>query len=162
MEETNQTAARNPYAPPAAPVADVAPTKAGTPRPATVPWAVGLLWLELALSVPGIFLTWQPWQPSAGPVAWTAAAVICAAFALNAWVIYEISIGSRWARVFTSMILGTRIAVLRLPIPKSRNETVLWAVCSALVVVALCLLFIAPGRRWFRPRPVNVTPTLRV
>jgi len=152
MEEINQTTARNPYAPPTAPVADVAPTEAGEPRPATVSWAVVLLWLELAISVPGIFLPWQPWQSSAALVAWIAAAVICTLFALNAWLIYEISLGSPWARVFTAMILGPRIAALRLSIPKSRNETVLWAVCTALDVAALCLLFVSPVRRWFRRR----------
>ena len=42
---------RNPYAPPAAPVGDVAVVEARGPRPAHVSWAVRLFWVDLALSV---------------------------------------------------------------------------------------------------------------
>ena len=153
MEEFDQTAARNPYAPPEVTVADVAPSEARHPRPATVSWAVALLWLDLARTLAQRFLTWQP---SGEP--WVQGAGTCIALAIVVCLIYQISVGRNWARwvvlvVMTFEILSTSTRlrqILAYYSHASHAVTVLWAVGMALEVVATCLLFVPPGRQWFR------------
>jgi Kef-type K+ transport system membrane component KefB len=149
MEEIDQTAARNPYMPPKAIVADVIPSEAREPRPATVSWAVALFWLDLLLSAGALFLQWQS---PANPVGWIGRAVTCALFAFNAWVIYRISTGRNWARwvALGSVIFRNVIAIPTLGRILAASTTELDIAGNALSVGALCLLFVSPGRRWFR------------
>jgi hypothetical protein len=140
MEEIHEAAARNPR----------------EPRPATVSWAVALLLIQQASSVPQLFLTWQP---SGKP--WVQGAIIGMSFAIVVCLIYQISVGRNWARwiylVFTTLGILMDLTTLRQTLAyysyyfhHSHAVTVLWAFGSALEVVALFLLFVSPGRRWFR------------
>jgi hypothetical protein len=73
-------------------------------------------------------------------------------------VIWKISVGRNWARwvALMSVILGTLIALPTLgqSFAKSPTATALAAVSTAADVVALYLLFVSPGRRWFSRPPV--------
>ena len=148
MDEIDQTAARNPYAPPKVTVADLIPSEAREPRPATVSWAVALFWLDLALSVGQFFVQWQPPADLPG---WIGYAVTCVLFAFNTWVIYRISTGRNWARwvALVSVILRISISIPTLGRIVAASTDDLDTVGNALCVVSLCLLFVSPGRRWF-------------
>ena len=152
MAEIDRAAVRNPYTPPKAAVADVIPAEARKPRPATVSWAVALFWLDLALSVAQLLLEWQV---PANIERWIGHAVTWALLAFNAWVIYRISTGRNWARwtALVSLILRIFIAMLALIQPTIASTTKLDMVGNALSFVALYLLFVSPGRRWFGTTP---------
>lgn len=147
MEEIHQ--ARNPYEPPKAAVADVIPSEPSEPRPATVSWAVGLFWLDLALSLGQFVLLW--WWPAN---LWGRIGRVgtCGLFAFNAWVIYRISRGRTWARwvAFVSVMFRISISIPTLGRIMAATTDDLDTVGNALGVVALCLLFLSPGRRWFK------------
>lgn len=152
MEEVNQAAARNPYTPPKAAVADFVPPEVRESRPATVSWAVALLWLDLVLSVADLFLNW--WWP-ANVLGEIGRVTTCVLFAFNAWVIYRISTGRNWARWVALVAVIFRIS---LSIPTvgrifAASTDELDTVSNGLIAAALLLLFVSPGRLWFR-RPV--------
>ena len=149
MGEIDPAAARNPYAPPKATVADGIPSGARKPRPATVFWAVALFWLDLVLSVGQFFLQTQ--RPVDLP-GWIGHAVTWVLLAFNAWVIYRISTGRNWARwvALVSVIFRILISIPTIGQIVTASTDELDTVGNALSVVALVLLFVSPGRRWFR------------
>ena len=145
MEEISQTAARNPYAPSKATVADVTRSEARAPRPATVSWAVALLCLGLARDGARGFLTWRP---SGG---WWV--MVCITFAFEILLTYQISAGRNWARwvMLVTMPFATFQGFAWLgPFFAHYHHAVTFLFVVPLKVVALLLLFVSPGRRWFR------------
>ena len=153
---------RNPYAPPRAPVADppqtdppqTDPPQTDPPgkRPIPVALAVGALGLYVLMSVLNVALRGPPaFGRPVTPMARWATDVLFVSGAL--WVVYQVALGKHWARVIALFCAITEVVFLL------RASPPLWAAPSVRrvldfesvpVVVAVCLLFLTSGRRWFR------------
>jgi hypothetical protein len=149
MEEIKHTPGRNPYAPPEATVADVVQPETRGPRPTTVSWAVGLFWVDLGVGVVDTFLSWPPDWLSVAPV-WVLSA-------FEAWVIWKISVGRNWARWVALLWVTFAVSLILLALGRGtlivRSHTAVSDALSILVDgVALYLLFVSSGRRWFARR----------
>ena len=149
MEKIDQAAARNPYTPPKAAVEDFISPEVRQPRPTTVSWAVALFWLDLALSVGDLFLNW--WWP-ANFLGRIGRVITCVLFVFDAWVIYKISTGRNWARwvALVSVIFRISFSIPTVGrILAASTDELDWA-SNALNAGALLLVFVSPGRRWFK------------
>jgi hypothetical protein len=153
-EKLRETRARNPYAPPGAPVTDASDFKAREPRPLQVTWAVRLLWVDLALSVPQVGLGWSGDRGFLLNLLTAGMSVVLLAF--EAWVILKISAGRNWARwvALVSVVVGVPTAFITVGQMQevSSFEVVLDLAATCVDGIALYLLFISSGRQWFRRR----------
>jgi hypothetical protein len=145
----------NRYAPPTAPVQDVAPIQMGT-RPRQIVWAVQLAAAGYLLGLIAVALSWDYYshlQPVGRMIAGQVAGVLVAV-----WLYYKIYIGRNWARItllvlsilgclgliatlFTNLVAALPVlAKVRMVVGVGINLIVLW------------LLFLTPGREWFKSR----------
>jgi hypothetical protein len=139
----------NRFAPPSTEVADPA-TPAREPTPKTVIQAVWLLWASLLLGIPAaiIYASGAPFDAEA-----IAGLVVqLFVFAFMALVIVRISTGKNWARMaaLALTLLGV-LSMFALPEETTVIEYLLGALSSTLDAIAMYLLFLSPGRVWFRP-----------
>lgn len=153
--ETTPAGTRNPYAPPKAPVLDARPTDARGKRPLPVTFAVGALGLYVLMSVANVVLR-EPslWGPQVTPTARWAAVVLFVSGALG--VVYQVACGKPWARMITLLGAITEVVFLVRASPSLGAAGPLQRVLdfeSVPMVVAVCLLFLTPGREWFRRSP---------
>jgi len=145
---------QNPYAPPNAPLADAPEAPPPLPRPVQVRWAVALLSVSLALSVPSTYL-----QYLRGPrvlADQVALAVTLMLLVLLAWVYVRIYRGRNWARIVWLVLFVLGVASYFFPevgVRPGAAERGLKLVSLLLELVALYLLFSKPGTLWFR-RPL--------
>lgn len=154
-EETTPAGTRNPYAPPKAPVLlDARPMDGRGRRPLPVTFAVGALGLYVLMSVMNVVLREpSPWGPLVTPMARWAAVVLFVSGALG--VAYHVACGKPWARVITLLGAITELVFLVRASPLLGAAGPLQRVLefeSVPMVVAVGLLFLTPGRRWFRRR----------
>jgi len=141
----------NRYAPPQAPVADAPVLDLRGRRPAWVAWAVGMLWSYLALEAVEAtanvreMMTEGLWRLGGFT------AVCLAVLGGEAWVIYQISLGKRWARAIALAWFILRVCTdVVCSWKQISGLTLVWAVLeTASMAAALCLLFLTPGRRWY-------------
>lgn len=154
-EKMRPEGVRNPYAPPVAPVVDERLTDERGKRPLPVALAVGALGLYVLMSVlPVVLRGPPPWGPSVTPMAQWAAVVLFVSGSLG--VGYQVALGQHWARVITLLGAITEVVSrLRAVPPLGAAGPLQWMLDfeSVPIVVAACLLFLAPGRQWFRRRP---------
>jgi len=153
----------NPYAPPNARVADIPPAQLVSARPASVLWAVRLLWAALALGALFIVFKPIPSTPSAVSVL-GARAIGLLVLAPWSWLVLKIAARRNWARLTWIIIaalgtLWTLISpekVIRLD-PLGRAS---FTIQTALQLMALVLLLSPRARRWFKPpvSPVSSDP----
>jgi FtsH-binding integral membrane protein len=145
---------RNPYAPPASPVAD--PTEVRTERPKEVTQAVRFLWISLVVSLGAMFF--QPTLKNMPPTQWTIVLVVFAVvFALWAWVISRIAAGRNWARVtfFVLTVIGLLFTVVAIPasmpVYKARPLSAVLGIANLVLEIwAFYLLLTTPAREWFK------------
>ena len=152
------TVDRNPYAPPQAEVGEVVQPEGRGPRPVQVTWAVNLFWVDLALSVVYDVASWQRSESALSQIG--AAGFALMLLALEAFIIVKIARGRNWARwvAFVSVILGIfgilgTVGVLpfALGTPVNTSRFLALGVTSTLLdIAALYLLFVSPGRYWFK------------
>jgi hypothetical protein len=151
-DENPQAPGRNPYAPPAAPVADAPRTDERGKRPLPVVLAVGALGLYVLMSVLNVALSWPPtFGPSVTLIALLAAVVLFLSGAL--WVVYKVALGENWARVITLLCAITEVVFLLRASPSlwaARSLQLALDFESVPIVIAVALLFLTPGRQWFR------------
>jgi len=143
----------NRYAPPQANVADAPVVDSRGPRPAPASWAFGMLWVYLALEALYAATVVREMSMEAEalwrPVGFAA---VCVAFlGGEAWVIYQVALGKRWARAVALAWFIFRVWTdLVGPWKELRGLTLAWtAIETALMATALSLVFLTPGRRWF-------------
>jgi len=154
-DQTTPAGTRNPYAPPKAPVLEARPTHERGKRPLPVAFAVGALGVYVLMSVlPVVLRGPPPWGPPVTPMARWAAVVLFVSGALG--VVYAVAHGQHWARVITLLGAITEVVLrLRASPPLGAAEPLQWMLDfeSVPIGVAVCLLFLTPGREWFRRRP---------
>ena len=131
--------------------------RSGIPAPAEVRWGLKLLWLSLALGVVQ-FLLFLPVAVSTLPAdsVGRGAAVFgfafqIAAYMLGAYVNISIARQKNWARIVKLLLAVASLVPQVMFSPSLAGfEYVRVGISPALDVAALYLLFISPGRRWFR------------
>ena len=143
---------RNPYAAPAAPVAD--PTvPEPVNRPAEVTRAVQLIWISIGLGIVGLFMS-----PKDMPFGWLGISLVALlTVAIWAWIITKIARGRNWARItylvlivlgYASMAFTWQVQVATLK--ASPLSAILTIVEAVIAIYAIYLLFCGPANAWFR------------
>jgi hypothetical protein len=144
----------NPYAPPSAPVDDVVALQASMTRPRQIVLAVQLAVLGYVLGLVVLLLSWSYYTSI------QSATMLIVSQALSlvvfVWLYAKIYAGRNWARitllVFTLLgflgllsettvkliMAGPAVAKVQMVVGLGLNLTILW------------LLFLSPGREWFR------------
>jgi len=140
----------NPYSPPQTEVREPVAPEDAIPRPKQVTWAVRCFWTELALGVPELIL-----QLSNGEIREYLVAtlvIIGVLSALQAWVIYKISIRRNWAR-YVALVATLLSALMTLGSSKTMSfgTQTIGSMGLLLDGAALFLLFTRPGKDWFKP-----------
>ena len=142
----------NPYAPPAAQVADIEGSTASLERPRLVVVGIGLLALDLVLGIVGML-----WSAAGSSLVLNA--VILGVMGLFTWFAWE---GRNWARivhlaVLLLAVLATTLAIVVLranpQLATMGGEVFLngWSVLTNLLNVAgVVLLFTPPANAWYR------------
>ncbi len=145
----------NPYAPPNALVADMPPPRVVSACPASVLWAVRLLWASLALGA--VYIAFRPLRPppsGMSPLGLRAIGLVVI-LAPWLWLVLKIAAGRNWARltwiivaaVGTLWMLISPEKVIRLD-PLGRAS---FTIQTTLQLTAMMLLLSPRARRWFKP-----------
>lgn len=145
----------NPYAPPGAIVADIAPGAVTSARPPAVRWALRLLWVAVAFGA--VFTALGPLPPTgSGMSALGVRAIGLAVLAPWTWLVFKMAAGRNWARrtwiVIT--VLGTLMIVMT-PQKLTRMSSfdlASFTLQTTLQLTACVLLLSSQARRWFKPR----------
>lgn len=130
--------------------------------PSDIRWAVRLLWLGLAVSVIQ-YLLFVPTLLGTMPADQSAHGTDMFALVLPVlWLIFggylnfSISRRRNWARVLKLLIAIAAVAMQTAFVQMSTNlEDLGVYVVPAINFAALCLLFLSPGRLWFRQPSLN-------
>ena len=144
----------NPYAPPASRVGDTAPPQAQETRPTQVVVAIRLAAVNYGLGLVGLIASWEYFSKLQATGSMISSQLI--SLALFVWIYYKIYVGRNWARI-TLLVLSVLGGLMTL----SRVVTDLLAAAPAIAkaqmfvglainLAILWLLFISPGRHWFR------------
>jgi hypothetical protein len=141
------------YAPPAAAVADPQPLAPLMERPKQVQFAVGLLWLTLALGIPSWLLS-ATRDPEMG-FHWAMVGVTVLLFAVSAYLNLVIYQGKNWARIVFLCLYLLSVVLLLIPMEEEEalslaEQAITWFNMAA-EAVAMVLVFTRPGSLWFRP-----------
>ncbi len=152
-----QSVTHNPYSPPTADVADPIIEGRGE-KPKQVVWAVRCLWASvLSGLVAGTLLLTVGWNTGLVPSADLMLPLVIGAIiglSVAYWIIGSISAGRNWARILMLILVSFRFVRVgltyavytALPLPQ-----ILFSAANLLLVaVAVGLMFIGPGKYWFR------------
>jgi membrane protease YdiL (CAAX protease family) len=145
---------KNPYAAPSAVVSDRPEMAPAIGRPKQVTIAVALLWIDLVIAFPILYLMWKRDEDHE---LWVVIlAITLVVLAIYAAGIFFANRGKNWARLLIlAFVIVTTLTVL-LPsedeTPQALIETVLDYLSLMLEFAALYLLFSKPGALWFRAR----------
>jgi hypothetical protein len=145
----------NPFAPPGAPVADITSPDEPAGRPPEVVRAVGLLWLNYAIGIIVMIISWNYQTTLSTPMRiWIQQFL---GFLLALWVYHKIYEGRNWARILhlvivllsiAGSVLAYRfIAQMLSSAPAMVKASLLLSPMLNLYIV--WLLFFTPGRKWF-------------
>jgi hypothetical protein len=142
----------NPYAPPAAPVADTFENTGLASKPSQIELATRMLWITLGLGVINSALEWNS-LISTSPVA-VVLSIQVLTFGILAWITVKIGRGRNWARILylVTSLAGLKIILIQLPALFARSALVgsIGTVQVLLQLASLYLVFSEPGRRWFK------------
>lgn len=145
---------RNPYAPPAATVADGDQLPARV-KPLAIRRAVVLMWASLALNILILVLDWR-FQISQAPVLVVILSEVIGV-AIAVWLILKITVGRNWARIVYLVLLALGLIVI---VPEILGSASRAAHIAGLRMIELGMdfatmyLVFVPGREWFR-EPVS-------
>lgn len=165
MEQSDR---KNVYAPPAAPVADPGPEQLIV-RPRQIIVAAWLLWIAASL---GAVMSFVNFFALDTPVtlqqimSWILMWIIV--LTVNGWIIYCITLGKNWARIFKLITSGFSLTGLMMIVvmkntqlevysryfqvfekQPSISQAISWF-NTILLLVIMWLLFTKPGSEWFR------------
>ena len=126
-----------------------------TTKPREVNWAVGLLWASIGM---GPLLTAMDWNflKSHGPVP---NLIFNQAFtmALMGFLTWNLSYGRNWARIMLTAMFLLGIPVYFFYFKAAADRSITLVVLSILYALiqgaAILLIFIAPGKYWFKASP---------
>jgi hypothetical protein len=143
----------NPYAPPKAVVADLETRVSSLSRPHEVTLAIRLLWFSLTLGVFNFAFAYGRVVVAASlPPGALAGALL--GWTSLAWLTFYIGRGRNWARMIflVGSVAGLPVSIWALPAMLDRSivATTVSLAMSVLQIVALYLVFIGGGARWFR------------
>jgi hypothetical protein len=142
----------NPYAPPKAVVADSLMDSSPAARPLAVSFAVGLLYLGVALS--GLNTIIRLLEFSVGALPITVVAVPLVVLCVVALITHTISRGRNWARITLLIVVVLGLPVFLLNLRAILEDAVFTIAVSvfiyALQIVALYLVYTGVGAQWFR------------
>ena len=147
----------NPYAPPRSSVDDAALPQVTQVRPDQVVLAIRLAAINYGLGLVGILVSWEYFsklQPI-GSLIFNQ----LFSLALSVWIYYKIYKGRNWARITllvlfalgSVMTLSGLVRNLLMAAPVIAKVQMIVGIGIGLAI--LWLLFISPGRRWFRRTP---------
>ena len=138
----------DPYVPPAVPVGSVPGSLAPRARPTQVTVAAIILWTSIAAGCAYAFTMLT--------VASLPAVITVGMVLLSGWVVYEILKGRNWARIILLIVtvagaLALCTSLVLIPISSAtRTSYEIRLLESALRITALVLLFVQPGRGWYK------------
>jgi hypothetical protein len=142
----------NPYAPPKVVVADSVMDPSPAARPLGVSFAVGLLYLGVALSGLNTIIRFLEFSVGALPI--TVVALPLVVLCLVAFVTHSISRGQTWARIALLVVVVLGVPVFLLNLRAVLDYTVFTTAVSVFIyvlqIVALYLVFTGVGAQWFR------------
>lgn len=158
---------QNPYAPPAATVADLDDRTVSLDRPRNVVLAVRLLWTEVAIGIPGlVYEAFNPPGDDSDPsLYWThlaGLAVTVGFLALSVIINWKIWQGRNWARIvgLVLLIVGLLMSVIgyatsyfvsnEVPDLGTPLFAAVYLLQTLLDIVAIWLLFTASANAWYR------------
>jgi len=123
--------------------------------PTQILLATRLLWVQLGLGLINSIIQWGYFTSKATPA--FVITVQATTFVIMAWLIYKIWRGRNWARItFAILFLLGLIPALPILADVFRRSLVAGCLTTAGTIcqlVALYLIFVAPGRSWFSPPP---------
>ena len=146
----------NPYAPPKSAVQDIVPPQSEMPRPAQIVTAIRLAAIGYGLGIVVILLSWDYYSKlqTVGALIANQLFTLCVLF----WLYYKIYMGRNWARI--TLLVFSVLGALALTLASRPAMELLAAaptiakvgmfVGFGLNFVILWLLFLSPGRYWFR------------
>jgi hypothetical protein len=142
----------NPYQPPSAPVKDVARQRAVSERPDQVWTAVVLLWLSIVVGLVLAAIQWKYITSVSSPS--VVVLVQIAGLAFFGWLYFKIWHGRNWARIVQLVltVIGLPFSLMQFPELYQRTPTgaLITGVQLFMKLSALYLIFISPGRIWFK------------
>lgn len=144
----------NPYAPPRSSVGDAAPSQVTQVRPDQIGLAIRLAAINYGLGLVAIAVSWEYFsrlQPI-GSLIFNQ----LFSLALSVWIYYKIYVGRNWARITllvlfslgSFMTLSSLVRELLMAAPVVAKVQMVVGMGIGLAI--LWLLFISPGRHWFR------------
>jgi hypothetical protein len=144
----------NPYAPPSSRVEDLAFPEVRGERPRQVVFAVRLAAVNYVLGLLSILVSWEYFSKLQSPGAILANQLF--SVALLIWIYYKIYHGRNWARIVllvfsvlgALLILSSAVMSLLAAAPFIAKAQMVIGIAVNLII--LWLLFISPGRHWFR------------
>lgn len=145
----------DPYKPPSARVDEAEPLP--FERPFNVTWGIRFLWLEMVISLPGIFESLVKPDPTDRTVqafVTTFVAVIFVSMLIMAWITVMAWKGRNWARIthLVVLLVGTAASFWLLPsMPEEAPPyDVAYLLQAALNAVGVALLFTPAANAWYR------------
>lgn len=150
----------NPYAPPKAVVSDVAEDERQKTRPPQIALVVKLAAGGYVLSLLAVVLTWSSFYSKLGSLSYVILNQLLSVAVLF-WLYYKIWLGRNWARililVFTALgaltMLNSTVRTTLAAQPPA--GTIVMLLNYGVSIVILWLLFVSPGRVWFRKGPAK-------
>lgn len=146
----------NRYAPPTAPVQDIAPERKLSVRPREIVWAIQLAVVGYLLGLVVMFVSWDYFSKLQSMGSLISNQVI--SLGISLWLYVKIYAGRNWARItlLVLSLLGSLMAFsslfMNLVAAAPMVFKVEMFVGFGLNLVILWLLFASPGREWFKTR----------
>ena len=123
-------------------------------RPAQITLAVLALWLSLALGVAGSILDRSHLSTLASPAFILSVQGIT--FGILALLTYMIGLGRNWARIVYAVLFAIGLVQLPVLLCQTYSRSMIsGAIVTAQILIqatVLALVFVGPGRSWFRRR----------
>lgn len=144
----------NPYAPPKSLVVDAEPAQTPMARPAQITAAIWLAAISYGMGFVVVFLSWDYYSK----LQTVGTFLVSQLFSLLilVWINYKIYVGRNWARIVVlvfaviGVLMTLNRAVLDLLASAPTIAKIQMFVGLGLNLTILWLLFLSPGRLWFR------------
>jgi hypothetical protein len=146
----------NRYAPPTAPVQEVVPERMLTVRPREIVWAVQLAVVGYLLGLVLMFVSWDYFSKLQSMGSLISNQVI--SLGISVWLYFKIWAGRNWARItlLVFSLLGALMAFSSLFMNLLAAAPMIFKVEMyvgfGINLVILWLLFMSPGKEWFKTR----------
>lgn len=149
----------NPYAPPKTHVVDSDPALVPMERPKEIMTAIWLAFIGYGLGIVVVLLTWDYYSKLQTLGGFLGSQLFT--LAIMFWLYYKIYMGRNWARIVLLVLAVIGLAVTMNAAAMSLLKTAPMLAKAqmglglVLNIVVLWLLFLSPGRHWFRRTPLR-------